>query len=89
MFDKVPVPERDAKGEVRGDVGDKVPHEHQRHGRASVQRQGDAHLRHAARYHRYLQLTILHPDMVLSYSPAPRPSSFVRYDHVWRPTLRM
>ena len=58
MLDKVPVPERDAKGEVCGDVGDEVLHKHQRHGRASVQRQGDAHLRHAARYHRYLQFYI-------------------------------
>ena len=58
MSDKVPVPERDAGGEVRGDVGDEVPHEHQRHGRASVQRQCDAYLRHAATCYRYLQFYI-------------------------------
>ena len=49
--------EGDAGVEVGGDVVDEVPHEDHDHGRAAVQRQRHAHLRHAAA--RYM-LHVLH-----------------------------
>ena len=45
------VPYGDVLVEVGGDVVDEVPHEDHDHGRAAVQRQRHAHLRHAAARH--------------------------------------